>query len=109
MAFFGAFASLGFNDIQITNMVESPEETGGIVGTALVLRLVASTISVAGIARAGEVAPIAPGAYPVGCTDIEQDFSRVGAGETAAGLRVADPAAFAGLLDALADARASAQ
>ena len=56
MAFFGAFASLGFNDIQITNMVESPEETGGIIGTALVLRLVASTISVAGIALAASIA-----------------------------------------------------
>ena len=34
---------------------------------------------------------------------------RIGAGETAATLRVADPAAFAALLDALADARAAAQ
>ncbi len=34
---------------------------------------------------------------------------RIGAGETAATLRVADPAAFAVLLDALADARAAAQ
>ena len=34
---------------------------------------------------------------------------RIGAGETAAALRVADPAAFAVLLDALADARATAQ
>ena len=56
MAFFGAVASLGFNDIQITNMVESPEETGGIVGTALVLRLIASTLSVAGIALAAMIA-----------------------------------------------------
>ena len=50
MAFFGAFASLGFNDIQITHMVESPEETGGIIGTALTLRLAASSISIVGIA-----------------------------------------------------------
>jgi trehalose 6-phosphate phosphatase len=34
---------------------------------------------------------------------------RIGAGETAATLRVPDPAAFAVLLDALADARAAAQ
>ena len=34
---------------------------------------------------------------------------RIGAGETAAALRVADPAAFAVLLDALADARAAGQ
>ncbi|PRB08493.1 trehalose-phosphatase [Microbacterium sp. MYb64] len=34
---------------------------------------------------------------------------RIGTGETAATLRVADPAAFAVLLDALADARAAAQ
>ena len=56
MAFFNGFASLGFNDIQITNMVESPEETGGIIGTALVLRLIASTLSVAGIALAASIA-----------------------------------------------------
>jgi len=34
---------------------------------------------------------------------------RIGAGQTAATLRVADPSAFAALLDALADARAAAQ
>jgi len=34
---------------------------------------------------------------------------RIGAGQTAATLRVTDPAAFAALLDALADARAAAQ
>ncbi len=26
-----AFCTLGFNDIQITNMVETPEEAGGII------------------------------------------------------------------------------
>src|SRR6266704_2238652 len=29
------------------------------------------------------VAPLPPGAYPVGCSNVEQDFSRVQAGETA--------------------------
>ncbi|MBS0319285.1 MAG: hypothetical protein JSR18_01980 [Proteobacteria bacterium] len=51
---------------------------------ARVLSAALAFLAVGGIARAGEVAPIAPGAYPVGCTDIEQDFSRVGVGETAA-------------------------
>lgn len=56
MAFFGAFASLGFYDIQITNMVEMPEDTGGIIGTALTLRLVASTLSIVGIAIVAMIA-----------------------------------------------------
>ena len=29
------------------------------------------------------VAPLAPGAYPVGCSNVEQDFSRIQSGETA--------------------------
>ena len=49
IAIFTAFATLGFNDVQITNMIETPAETGAIIGTALVLRLVSSTLSVAGI------------------------------------------------------------
>lgn len=56
MAFFGAVASLGFNDIQITNMVEFPDDTGAIIGTAFVARLVASTLSVFGIALAATIA-----------------------------------------------------
>jgi O-antigen/teichoic acid export membrane protein len=52
MAMFQAFCTLGFNDIQITNMVETPEDEGGIIGTALALRLVSSTISIVGIALA---------------------------------------------------------
>lgn len=56
MAFFGSFASLGFYDIQITNMVERPEDTGGIIGTALTLRLLASTLSVIGIALVAVIA-----------------------------------------------------
>ncbi|MEA4870607.1 MAG: flippase [Christensenella sp.] len=52
MAIFQAFCTLGFNDIQITNMVETPEDEGGIIGTALALRLVSSTISIGAIALA---------------------------------------------------------
>ena len=52
MAIFQAFCTLGFNDIQITNMVETPEDEGGIIGTSLTLRLVSSTLSIGGIALA---------------------------------------------------------
>ncbi len=52
MAMFQAFCTLGFNDIQITNMVETPDDEGGIIGTALLLRLVSSTLSVFAIALA---------------------------------------------------------
>lgn len=60
MAIFQAFCTLGFNDIQITNMVETPEEAGGIIGTALTMRLISSSLSilliaaVAAIARPGD-------------------------------------------------------
>jgi len=50
MAMFQAFCTLGLNDIQITNMVETPDDIGGIIGTALVMRLVSSTLSIFGIA-----------------------------------------------------------
>ena len=52
MAIFQAFCTLGLNDIQITNMVETPEDQGGIIGTALSLRLVSSTLSIGAIALA---------------------------------------------------------
>jgi len=52
MAMFQAFCTLGFNDVQITNMVETPEDEGGIIGTSLTLRLVSSTLSIGGIALA---------------------------------------------------------
>lgn len=52
MAIFQAFCTLGFNDVQITNMVETPEDEGGIIGTSLTLRLISSTLSIGGIALA---------------------------------------------------------
>jgi O-antigen/teichoic acid export membrane protein len=56
MAMFQAFCTLGLNDIQITNMVESPEEAGGIIGTALTMRLISSSLSVLLIAMVAAVA-----------------------------------------------------
>ncbi len=55
MAMFQAFCTLGLNDIQITNMIETPDDVGGIIGTALILRLVSSTLSIAGIAAAAAI------------------------------------------------------
>src|SRR5438132_275643 len=50
----------------------------------------ASLVVIAGLALTSAVAdpmaivaPLPPGAYPVGCSNVEQDFSRVQAGETA--------------------------
>lgn len=50
MAIFSTIGTLGLNDIQITSMVETPEDEGGIIGTALLLRLVSSTLSIGAIA-----------------------------------------------------------
>ena len=46
-----------------------------IAGLALTSAAVADPMAI--------VAPLPPGAYPVGCSNVEQDFSRVQAGETA--------------------------
>ena len=56
MAMFQAFCTLGFNDIQITNMVETPEEAGGIIGTALTMRLISSSLSILAIAAVAAIA-----------------------------------------------------
>src|SRR2546429_7060934 len=46
-----------------------------IAGLALTSAAVADPMAI--------VAPLPPGAYPVGCSNVEQDFSRVQPGETA--------------------------
>ena len=71
MAIFQAFCTLGLNDIQITNMVETPEDQGGIIGTALSLRLVSSTLSIGAIALAAPTKPI----RGIGATHKKNGFS----------------------------------
>ncbi len=56
MAIFQAFCTLGLNDIQITNMVETPEEAGGIIGTSLAMRLISSSLSILMIAAVAAIA-----------------------------------------------------
>ena len=63
-------------------------------------------VQATGVLFAGDDVTDEDGMRTLGAADLGV---RIGAGETAAGLRVADPASFAGLLEALADARASAQ
>ncbi len=59
MVLFSPFCTLSLNDVQIPCMIDTPEDTGKIIGTALLMRLVSTTLSV--LALLGLVAVMKPG------------------------------------------------
>lgn len=46
MALFSPFCTLGINDVLIPCMVDEPDDTGKLIGTALVMRLVSTALSI---------------------------------------------------------------
>ena len=46
MVLFSPFCTLSLNDVQIPCMIDAPEDTGKIIGSALVMRLVSTTLSI---------------------------------------------------------------
>ncbi len=46
MVLFSPFCTLSLNDVQIPCMIDTPEDTGKIIGSALVMRLFSTTLSI---------------------------------------------------------------